>query len=301
VIHVSGLSVPEGPAVLPDGSWLVVEMGPDRGCVTHLPAGGGRRELARTGRPNGLAVDCEGVIWVAESQRPALLRMTPDGACETVLDRCGEDPFLFPNDLCFGPDGMLYLTDSGIRYPDWAPGGEVRDDYAAAPIDGRLYRIDPQTRDIVQLDTGLRFANGLAFGPDDRSLYVAETVTGDVVRYAWSPDGVGEREHFGNVLGPAAAGSGVRGPDGMAFSAGGDLYVAVFGQGDVTVLGPDGSVRRRIRTAGRKPTNVAFGLPGDQRIYVTEDELGSMEVFDAGTGGLPLHDGTASANARSQR
>lgn len=93
----------------------------------------------------------------------------------------------------------------------------------------------------------------------------------------------------------------MRGPDGMAFSADGDLYVAVFGQGDVTVLGPDGSVRQRIRTKGRKPTNVAFGRPGDRRIYVTEDEHGNLEVFDAGTDGLRLHDTAATTSIRSQR
>ena len=97
-------------------------VGRDRGCVTHILAAGGRRELTRTGRPNGLAVDADGIIWVAESQQPGLLRMTMDGGYEKVLDRCGEDPFLFPNDLCFGPDGMLYLTDSGIRFDQWAPG-----------------------------------------------------------------------------------------------------------------------------------------------------------------------------------
>ena len=142
----------------------------------------------------------------------------------------------------------------------------------------------------MQLDGGLKFANGLAFGPADRHLYVAETVTGEVVRYAWSPTGVGGREHFGNILDPGSQPGAVRGPDGMAFGIDGDLYVAVFGQGDVTVLGRDGSVRRRIRTAGTKPTNVAFGRYGDQRIYVTEDEHGTVEVFEVGVDGLPLHD-----------
>ena len=75
----------------------------------------------------------------------------------------------------------------------------------------------------------------------------------------------------------------------MKFGADANLYVTVVGQGDVTVLGPDGSVVKRIKTAGRHPTNLAFGLPGDQRIYVTEDELGSLEVFEVGTDGFPLY------------
>lgn len=59
--------------------------------------------------------------------------------------------------------------------------------------------------------------------------------------------------------------------------------------GDVIVLSPDGSVSRRITTRGRLPTNPAFGLPGDRRIYVTEDELGGVESFEVGTDGLALH------------
>jgi hypothetical protein len=43
-----------------------------------------------------------------------------------------------------------------------------------------------------------------------------------------------------------------------------------------------------IETAGSLPTNVAFG-PGEQRIYVTEDEFGRVEVFEVGTEGLRLY------------
>jgi sugar lactone lactonase YvrE len=74
----------------------------------------------------------------------------------------------------------------------------------------------------------------------------------------------------------------------MAFGADGNLYVAVFAQQDITVLGRDGSVVKRIRTQGKLPTNCAFGLPRQKKLYVTEYELGQLEVFDAETDGLPL-------------
>jgi len=290
VDYITDLSVPEGPVVLPDGAWLVVEMGPDRGCVTKIDGenGASRRVLARTGRPNGLAVDAEQTIWVAESEPASLLRMSMDGSHEAVATHCGDDPFLFPNDLCFGPDGMLYLTDSGIRFAHFAPGGNIRSDYNSAPVDGRLYRIDPSSLAVEELTRGIRFANGLAFGLRAEHLYVAETLTGDILRYRWSPTALGPPEVFANVVslgGPA----GLKGPDGIAFGANGDLYVAVFGQGEVTVLAPDGSVKQRIRTRGSAPANVAFGGPGERRIYVTEDERGTLERFDADTEGLALH------------
>ena len=75
----------------------------------------------------------------------------------------------------------------------------------------------------------------------------------------------------------------------MAFSKDGRLYVAIFGRGRVNVMDSDGLSCRAISTRGQKPTNVAFGLPGDKRIYVTENEFGALEVFDVGVDGLPLY------------
>src|SRR5580658_1297263 len=93
---------PEGPVALPDGSWLIVEGSAGRGCVTHLSEDGRtRRTIRKTGRPNGLAVDVDGAIWVAESKTPSLLRLTMDGECKVVATECDGEPFLFPNDLCF--------------------------------------------------------------------------------------------------------------------------------------------------------------------------------------------------------
>ena len=62
----------------------------------------------------------------------------------------------------------------------------------------------------------------------------------------------------------------------------------MYGQGDVTVLGEDGQVVERTPTAGRRPTNVAFGASGEKRIFITEVEFGQIEVFDVDADGLPL-------------
>ena len=284
MIFASNIQTPEGPVSLPDGSWLVVEMSEERGCVTHLsPDGQHRRALAKTGRPNGLAVDRSAAIWVAETMRPALLRMQMDGSYETILTACGDQPFLFPNDLAFGPDGWLYMTDSGILV------GDFGDDYATAAYDGRVYRIHPQTREIQVFDRGIRFTNGIAFGPDGY-LYVNETMSGDVFRYRWSPGGMGPREPFANVIDPHAA-PGYKGPDGMKFGADGNLYVTVYGQQDVTELGRGGEVLRRIRLAGKCPTNLAFGPAREKKIYVTEVTLNVLEALDVDTPGLPLYQG----------
>ena len=289
-IITTDLSLPEGPVALDDGSWLVTELDFARGTIVRVTTEGVREPIAKTGRPNGLALAADGSVWVAESLEPALLRLQLSGEVTRELTAVEGRPLLWPNDLCFGPDGALYATDSGILVRDFlmADGKPVEGGWSMH-AEGTVFRFDPRTGEASLIDEGLQYANGIAFGPDGL-LYASETFTGNVYRYRIE-DGraVGERETFANVIDPDFAEPGGRGPDGMAFSADGRLWVAVFGQGDITVLDRDGEVERRIAVGDRWPTNVAFGLDGDTRIYIVGDERGSLVSIDAGATGLPLY------------
>ncbi|MFV2063862.1 MAG: SMP-30/gluconolactonase/LRE family protein, partial [Chloroflexota bacterium] len=154
---------------------------------------------------------------------------------------------------------------------------------------GRVFRIEMPSLAVRTLDDDIRFTNGIAFGPDD-DLYANETLTGEVFRYHWLGGDVGPRQSFGNVL-VSPDREQISGPDGMKFSADGRLFVTVFGQGDVTVLGPDGQVLERLLTDGAAPTNLVFGAAGSGVIYVTEDAHGTLERLDVGVDGLKLHQG----------
>jgi gluconolactonase len=288
-IFVDDMSFPEAPVLLPDGNYLFVEMGEERGCVTWISQDGeSRRLIARTGRPNGLAIDSGLNIWVAETSQRAMLKLHLDGEYERFVEDCHGEKFLFLNDLVVAPNGDIYLTDSGIAMEEFAPGGELHPDCKNLRYDGRVYRIDPRTREIERIDNGYWFTNGIAFGPDE-NLYVAETFSGKIYRYPWKDGRItGPKELFGNVLNPEQP-EGIKGPDGMKFGRDGKLYVAVFGQGDVTVLNSDGTVDRRMPVGGAWPTNLAFGPEGEQRIYITEAETGTVRICDVGTDGYPLN------------
>jgi gluconolactonase len=290
VVFSGNLSEPEAPVLLSDGSWIVTEMGPNKGSVTHISADGKtQRIIAKTGRPNGLAVDKDGVIWVAESMNPpSLMKLAMDGKTEIFLKDFKGTPFLFPNDLAFGPDGALYMTDSGVRFTDLVQNGKLRSDYMDIKTEGKVFRIDVRTKAIEEIDSGLRFANGIAFGPDN-NLYVDEMFTGKVYRYQWKNNKVmPKREFFGNVFDRERP-KVFNGPDGMKFGANGQLFITVYGAGTITVLGTEGSIQRQIPTKGSKPTNVAFGPDDQKKIYITEDETGTLQTIDGDFSGLPLY------------
>ena len=221
MIFRRNVSNPEGPVCLDDGSWAITEM--NRGIVSHVSADGGSRwVIAHTGRPNGLALDEDGNLWVAESRHPVLLRLTMEGALTTVSRGDPDVPFLWPNDLCFGPDGAIYMTDSGVLLEAFEG---IEPPVAAydVPVDGRVFRVDPVSGACRLLDRGLRFANGVAFGPGGEDLYVSETLTGNIYRYRIAGGWVeGDRELFGNVMvKPSVEHGRVAGPDGMAAHRGG--------------------------------------------------------------------------------
>lgn len=291
-VFASNLGAPETPRLHPSGDWLCVEMAPPSNGITRVASDGQSQQVAPAGCPNGLCIDADGTAWVADTVPPALLKVTMDGGVETVLTQGDAGPFLLPNDLCFSPSGLLYMTDSGITMADWVVDGAPRPDWQTHTYDGKVWEIDLQARTAKAIDTGIKFTNGIAFGPDGE-LYVNEMITGDVFRYAVTDGRVsGSRTHFANVLGPDWPG-GFRGPDGMGFSKDGRLWCTVYGEGVIAIMNRDGAVEDRLKTLGSAPTNVSFGRDGERKLYITEHQFGQIEVYDVDAEGLPLFDGTA--------
>jgi gluconolactonase len=220
------------------------------------------------GGPNGSRFGPNGDLFIADCVRKAILRFSTATAQETIYaDHCDGRPFRGPNDLCFGPNGTLYFTD---------PAGS-----ALAERIGAVYAVAPDGS-VARIATGLAFPNGLMVTPDGATLVVGETFTGVLHRYSLDPARRYEELAPLATLRPAGEGdvpTNAAGPDGMAFGADGNLYVAHFGSGYVQVVAPDGAIVTSLPAGGISPTNVAFW---QESLYVTEGNSGSIYRLDIG-------------------
>jgi sugar lactone lactonase YvrE len=135
-----------------------------------------------------------------------------------------------------------------------------------SPGNGALYRLDPDgTVRIVLRD--LTIANGPAFSPDGRTMYLSDTPLGHVDRFAVDPatGELSDREPFLRI--DAAQGH----PDGLTVDAAGHLWVALFGGAAVHRYRPDGVLDRTLALPARQPTSVC--VAGD-RLVVTSGRGG---------------------------
>jgi gluconolactonase len=200
--------------------------------------------------PNGslLVAQNGGLFGGAPGTAPGIQRIRGDVVDHLVVLEDGAAP----NDLCFGPDGWLYFTDT---HGDWAGEGP-------APV-GRLYGCRADGTDLTMLHEGFRFINGLAFDLAGESLYVAETAKQLIWRFPWAPGPtLGEPVEFCRLS------DGV--PDGVALDRDGSLWVAATTDGSIQVFDRNGTFTARHPVgAGSMPSNCCFGLVDPSVLYVT--------------------------------
>lgn len=270
---VSGLGFIEGPVITAEG---IVVVSLDLGHLYRISDGVVDLVSALGGAPNGAAVDAAGRLYIAQNggHTPGRTRRSSPGGVQLVRPDGSAawvtlDP-VYPTDLCFGPDGLLYVTDATRR-----------GDYA----DGRLWRCDPETGAAELLHSVPWFPNGIAFGPDG-DLYVASTGDGSIYRCRWDGGRIARPERFARL----EAGR----PDGLAFDVRGNLLVAAVGEagdaGSVQVLDPSGTVVERVAAAGsRYWTNLALDVDRPW-LVLTDSSAGSiLTTTDYPYRGLPLH------------
>ncbi len=262
----SGFVFSEGPLWRPQGAlWfsdvignVVRQWSPDGTVIEmlrpggydgiHLPPGG-------FNGPNGMTADRDGAVVLCQHGNRRIVRISRDRNVSTVVDRYEGKRLNSPNDLVFHKDGSLYFTDPpyGLPQLDEDPAKELAFNGVYRLADGKLQLI---------IDD-LHRPNGLAFSPDYKTLYVANSERPKMwMRYDVAAHGtVRNGRVFADVN--HAPDPGV--PDGMKIDALGNVYAA--GPGGVWIYSAEGKHLGTIQTP-ETPANCAWGDDG-KSLYIT--------------------------------
>jgi gluconolactonase len=289
----TGLRFPEGPIALPNGDVLLVEIA--RGTLSRVSPTGNVTVVAELGGgPNGAALGPDGRCyvcnnggfdWIERNGRLYPGEQPGDysggrieavdlatGRVETLFTHCDGRALRGPNDLVFDRTGAFWFTDhgktrarerdrTGVFYAR-ADGSSIRE--AIFPMEG---------------------PNGIGLSPDERELYVAETVPGRLWAYPIVEPGiVAARERR---LLPGIEGYYLY--DSLAVDAMGNVCVATLVNGGVSIVSPDGKPARFVPMPDSLTTNICFG--GDERrtAYVTLSSTGQLVRCEWDTAGLALN------------
>ena len=246
----TGFVFTEGPLWHPDGFYYFVDIRTNR--LYRITPGQKAEVVRETAGGNGTTFDLQGRLILCEGGGRRLSRMGRDGKVETVVDRHQGGRFNRPNDAVCRSDGSLYFTDPDKRVPY-----AEREIPGPAGIDNLwdgacVYRVAPDGA--LSVLAHCEYPNGLAFSPDERTLYVANTRSSKYI-HAIEVDaagGMARRRIFADMNAGTERGI----PDGLKVDSLGRVYCT--GPGGIWVFSPEGDRLGTIRFP-EQAVNFAFG------------------------------------------
>ncbi|MFO0825262.1 MAG: SMP-30/gluconolactonase/LRE family protein [Gemmataceae bacterium] len=225
--------------------------------------------------PAGTVLRADGHLVVVDNKFKAVLDVSPAGKVGVVADRHEMATLRSLNDVTVDARGNIYWTDPEGSTPK-------------TPV-GRIYRVRPDGR-VDQIGDGLAFPNGLDVDPASKFLYVIESQTQKLLRYALPSDDelLGKPELFYDLGGS--------GGDGCAFDAAGNLWVADFHRPDtktgrITVLSPEAKVLAYLPVPAKVVSNICFGGPEHDEIFCTTGDPPGVFHAKVGVKGFAGHSG----------
>ncbi|TPD63209.1 SMP-30/gluconolactonase/LRE family protein [Emcibacter nanhaiensis] len=282
----TGLEFPEGPVVMPDGSFLVVEIAGGR--LTRILPDGELQTVAELGAgPNGAAIGPDGHCYVCNNggftwqnekgfTRPtgvpedyvggSIQRVNLEtGEVEVLYTQCDGVPLHGPNDIVFDNKGGFWFTDWGKKFESHMMHGALY----YARTDGSLIRCAA---------AHLLTANGVSLSPDESIVYVAETETSRLWRYPIIGEGEVGKEPWPNTNGGQLVHglSGFQRFDSMAVEENGNICVATLVTGGISVFSPEGEFLEFHKAPESFCTNICFGGEDMQTAYITLSGYGQL-------------------------
>ena len=211
---------------------------------------------------NGLALTPRNTLLVACDDKGAILELDLSGKQLRRWDTDNQGRKLDGgiNDIVVAASGAVYATLSGP--------------YKDPPVEvvGKVLYLAPGGKQWVEVADDFNYANGIGISPDQKTLYVSETVGNSIKKFAINPDGtLSNRANFAllNLLVKNKVESWWLGPDSLKIDRQGNMYVAQWSGGKVLKISPQGKLLHVFEiAAGEGTTNVAFDA-GEKNLYVT--------------------------------
>lgn len=251
----------EGPAVDKDGNIYAVNFSKEGTIGKITPDGNGSifKELPNGSVGNGIRFNSKGEMMIADYTNHNILKVEMAGA-NNISVYAHDSTMSQPNDIAIDDKDRLYASD-----PNWKAGT------------GRIWRVDTDGK-VNLLEDSMGTTNGIEVSPDQKILYVNESVQRNVWAYDLSADGAISNKRL-LISFPDF------GMDGMRCDVAGNLYITRHGKGVVAMVSPEGKLVREITLKGKLPSNIAFGGPDGKTAYVTLQDRGNMEQFSVETSG----------------
>lgn len=250
----------EGPVWFADHDCLYVSDLPDDRVLHWSEDGGVSVARAHVGFANGHARDMRGRLLTCSHRNRTVTRTEADGSMTVLASHYHGRRLNSPNDIACKSDGTIWFSDPIYGISTDYEGGKQESELPPA-----LYRLDPATRDLTVAADDFTGPNGLAFSPDERTLYVSETgdqfddaVPARIRRFAVGEDGRLSGGGDFHSVDPGKA-------DGLAVDEDGRLWASA-GDG-VHCIGPDGTLLGKIVTGGTV-SNLCFGGRNRSRLFI---------------------------------
>ena len=253
----------EGPAYLPAGKHLVwSDVSNDRVLRYDETNGATSVFLSPANNHNGHSVDRQGRLVCCEQRGRCISRIEHDGSRRVLADRFEGKRFNSPNDVVVKSDGSIWFSD-----PTYGIDSDYEGDAAAEEIGAsNVYRLDAANGEVTAVATDFVTPNGLAFSPDEKRLFIADTGATHV-KNGPRHIRVAEVAADGRSLGPAKlfATSTAGLFDGFRLDAKGNIWTSAAD--GVHVYAPDGALIGKIKVP-EVVANVCFGGPKRNRLYI---------------------------------
>ena len=256
----------EGPVWWKEGHYLLFSDIHNNKRMKYEPGKGVSVFFEPTNRANGLTRDLQGRLLACEHDSRRVTRLELDGSLTVIANSFQGRQLNRPNDVVVKSDGSIYFTD-----PWTSPALPNQWDLTFSGV----YRLTPDLGTLTLLVDDFVIPNGLAFSPDEKILYIADSRRRLIRAFDLNPNGTLARQSdrvFADLGGPEP---GV--PDGIKVDTEGNVYSG--GAGGIWILDPKGKKLGRIVHGAPATTNIAFGGDDWKTLYFTSrTHLGSINI-----------------------